>query len=101
MTRSAAARAAELSLDTLRQARAAWAEFKEARRAIGRHRNPADALDAVNRALLAERELDRLLGPREHVLSTFDTPAPAAPVDEIPGRPGWPVEFEPDEPIGG
>lgn len=96
-TRALHAAAARLVL-----VRKAWAEFKEARAALDRP-NPGSRvspLDMVNRALLAERELDALLtfpGTAEHAPARPVTVAPAEhDHGDVPGRPGLKIEFEPE-----
>lgn len=72
--------------------RRAWLEYKAARQrllAMAEHGKYGDLLDALNAALLAERELDKLLGVAE------PEAGPAEPEHgDIPGKPGLPIIFE-------
>lgn len=73
--------------------RAAWLDYKAARQrllAVAEHGKYGDLLDATNAVLMAERELDKLLGVAE--------PEPAGHEHgDIPGKPGLPITFEDDE----
>jgi len=76
-------------------ARRAWLDYKAARQrllAMAEHGKYGDLLDAVNAALLAERELDKLLGVTEPEAGPAE---PEAGIDgDIPGKPGLPIIFE-------
>lgn len=83
-------RAGEKALQDLRELRALWADYKEARRKMQNAMNAGAELHAVKAALAAEHRIAELLAPEPAVLSAFET--------DIPGRPGWTIETEePDE----
>lgn len=84
------ARAGERALADLRELRDLWATYKEARRKMQNAMNAAEELHAVKAALAAEHRLGEILAPLPPVLSTFET--------DIPGRPGWPIEYEGPDP---
>ena len=79
-------RAALRALADLRELRTLWADYKEARRKMQNAMNAGAELDAVKAALAAEHRIAELLAPEPAVLSTFE--------NDIPGRPGWPIEYE-------
>lgn len=79
--------------DTLCRARIAWQARDEARAKLDRALTRAEAIDAVNALLHAERELRALLGPKK---PEAREPEPDNPHGDIPGKPGLPITFEED-----